>query len=250
MTITIELCLTMWLLAAGAPSTRTQPASATWTARATEHFDIYYQPAQSARVDAIAREAERAYARLSHLLRYDLAAKMDVLLLATDRARPSDAAQAYALVRASGASDRDHLVLSIESFEKQGVALLAHELTHQFMFELFPDGPGAAPWIAEGLPDHHSGSWDSAEIAKLRDAVASGRIPEVAELTAADRHWGHAVFEYVATEYGARGVRAYLGALRDSAATMRDPIRVAFDTTPADFNAAFRGFARARFGDR
>ena len=247
MTITIQLCLTMSLLAVGATSTRMQPASAAWTSRATEHFDVYFQPAQSARVDAIAREAERVYTRLSHLLRYDLAAKMDILLLTSDREGPRDAAQAYALVRASGASYRDHLVLSIESFEKQGGALLAHELTHQFLFELFPDGPRAAPWISESLPDHHAGAWEAAALSVIRADLGRGRVPAIEALSPTDRHWGHAVFDFVATQYGARGVRAYLDALRDSSASMRDPIRIAFDATPSEFNAAFHAFVRSRF---
>ena len=220
---------------------------AAWSSRATEHFDLYFQPAQSARVDAVAREAERVYTRLSHLLRHDLAAKMDILLLTSDRDRPGDAAQAYALVRASGASLRDHLVLSIESFEKQGGALLAHELTHQFLFELFPDGHRVAPWISESLPDHHAGAWEATALSAIRADLGRGRVPAVEELSHTDRHWGHAVFDFVATEYGARGVRAYLEAVRDSSASMRDPIRIAFDATPSEFNAAFRAFVRSRF---
>jgi len=247
MTIALEISLATCLLAASGATAHVQPAPARWTMRASAHFDIYFQPSQSGRVDAIAREAERAYARISTLLRHELADKMDILLLATDRDRPDDAAQAYALVRASGASPRDHLVLSIESFDRHGGALIAHELTHQFMFELLP-GSQQAAWVAEALPDHHAGSWQQSELSALRMAIDSGRIPEVEQLTAADRHWGHAVFEFVATEYGARGVRAYLTALRDTPSTMRDPIRVAFDLTPADFNAAFRTFVSVRFG--
>ena len=32
----------------------------------TDHFDIYYQSQQRSHVDAVAREAERAYARISY----------------------------------------------------------------------------------------------------------------------------------------------------------------------------------------
>jgi hypothetical protein len=243
----LALVVAMAIAAVGLDA-RAPSSQPRWSARGTDHFDIYFELEQRSRVEEIAREAERVYARLSGLLHYDLAAKMDILLLAADGDYPRGPSQAFALVRASGASYRDHLVLSIESFDRQGASLIAHELTHQFMFELFPEGHRSADWITEALPDHHAGSWDAAALATLRDAVASGRIPDVASLTAADRHWGRAVFDFVATEYGARGVRAYLQAVRDSPSSMRDPIRIAFDTTPADFNAAFQGFARARFG--
>jgi hypothetical protein len=241
------IALAVTLIASSAIDAHAQSPPPQWSMRATGHFDIYFHAAQQSRVDAIAREAEGAYARISNLLRYRLAARMDILVVAGDRDLPRDAAQGYALVRALGASTRDHLVLSIESFDRQGGALLAHELTHQFMFELFPDASGGAAWITEALPDHHAG-WDATGLAKLRQSMASGRIPDVARLTPLDRQWGHAVFDFVAAEYGARGVRAYLAALREAPASMRDPIRIAFDTTPAEFNAAFREFARARFG--
>jgi hypothetical protein len=247
MTRTARICFVVTSIAFAALDAHAQPSSSSWSMRSTDHFDIYAQPAQRARVDEIAREAERVYARLSNLLHRDLAAKMDILLVATDRDAPRDAQQAYALVRASRASTRDHLLLSIETFDRSGSSVLAHELTHQFMFELLPGWQQTA-WVAEALSDHHAGSWQQSEVAALRAAVLNGQIPTVERLTTSDRHWGHAVFDFVATEYGARGVRAYLAALRDIPSTMRDPIRVAFDTTPADFNAAFRDFVAARYG--
>ena len=246
---TARICFVAASIVFAALDARAQTAASSWSMRSTEHFDIYSQPAQSARVDDIAREAERVYARLSNLLRRDLAAKMDILLLGTDRDTPRAAQEAYRLVLAANASTRDHLVLSIESFDRSGGSVLAHELTHQFMFELLPNWRHIG-WVAEALPDHHAGSWQPSELAALRTAVARGQIPSVEGLTPSDRHWGHAVFDFVAAEYGARGVRAYLSALRDTPSTMRDPIRVAFDLSPADFNAAFRTFVVARFGIR
>ena len=41
------------------------PATAMWRVRATNHFDIYYAHARD--LDSIAREAERAYARVSQI---------------------------------------------------------------------------------------------------------------------------------------------------------------------------------------
>ncbi len=228
---------------------QTQTAPPQWSVRATDHFDIYFKAAERNRIDAVAREAERAYARISNLLRYDLATGMDVIVVRSDADLPKSPSQAVALVRASGASTRDHLLLSMEAFDTRGSAVLAHELTHQFTYELLPNWQRIG-WVAEALADLHAATWEPSELATLRDAIADGRIPEVERLTASDRHWGHAVFEFVATEYGARGVRAYLTALRDYPTAARDPIRVAFDTTPADFNAAFRTFVTTRFGGR
>ena len=65
-------------------------------------------------------------------------------------------------------------------------------------------------WVHEGLSDHETGTWASSELLTLRDAAAAGVIPAVASLADSDRLWGHAVFDFVAAEYGTQGVRRYL----------------------------------------
>jgi hypothetical protein len=241
------------LIACGArPATiaAQEAAAQTWDMRATEHFEIYYQPPEQSHVAAVAREAERAYTRISFALRHDFAEKMPLILVGEDRDLPRNEEEARALVTASRAPERDHLLLSVETFEKRAETALAHELTHQFVFELLPQAGRDAPWVSEALPDHHGGSWDSAEVARVRDAVSHGRVPAVEDLTASDRHWGHAVLDFVAAEYGAQGIRRYLTALRGRLTAESDAIRVAFGVSPPDFNAAFRAYVRTRFSDR
>jgi hypothetical protein len=221
-----------------------------WAVQPTDHFDIHYQSQQRSHVDAVAREAERAYARISYALRHELAAKMPLILVGEDRDLPRNEGQARALVTASRASQRDHLFLSAETFEKRPGSVLAHELTHQFLFELLPQADRDAPWVSEALADHHGGLWDSSELVKVRDAMVHGSVPAVEDLTASDRHWGHAVFDFVAAEYGAQGIRQYLAALRAGLPVRSDAIRLAFGVSPHDFNAAFQGYLRTRFADR
>src|SRR5712692_4158236 len=221
-----------------------------WDIHPTDHFDIYYQWQQRSHVDAVAREAERAYARISYALRHELAEKMPLILVREDRDLPRNEEQARALVTASSAPERDHLLLSAETLEKRPGRALAHELTHQFLFELLPQADHDAPWVSEALADHYGGLWDSSELVKLRDALAHGSAPAVEDLTASDRHWGHAVFDFVAAEYGAQGIRQYLATLRDRPTVRSDAIRVAFGVSAHDFNAAFQRYVRTRFGDR
>jgi hypothetical protein len=221
-----------------------------WEIQATEHFDIYYQSQQRGHVDAVAREAERAYARISFALRHELAEKMPLILVREDRDLPRNAEQARALVTASRAPERDHLLVSAETFEKRPGIVLAHELTHQFLFELLPQADREAPWVSEGLPDHHAGFWESSDLVKVRDALVYGSVPAVEGLTASDRHWGHAVFDFVAAEYGAQGIRQYLAALRGRPTSRSDAIRMAFGVSADDFNVAFQTYVRTRFGDR
>jgi hypothetical protein len=109
------------------------PTAAEWHVRTTNHFDIYY--AQRLDLDSIAREAERAYSRVSRDLRRDLSVKVPLLVLPTARDLPHSEQEAAVIVRASGAArDRDHLLLAVnprDGREKR----LAHELTHIFEFD-------------------------------------------------------------------------------------------------------------------
>ena len=76
-----------------------------WAIQPTDHFDIHYQSQQRSHVDAVAREAERAYARISYALRHELTAKMPLILVGEDRDLPRNEGQARALVTASRASN-------------------------------------------------------------------------------------------------------------------------------------------------
>jgi hypothetical protein len=156
----------------------------TWAAEPTDHFEIYYQSPQRSHVEVVAREAERAYARISLSLRHELAAKVPLILVREDRDLPRNEEQARALVTASRAGERDHLLLSVETFEKRPEVALAHELTHQFVFELLPQADRDAPWVSEALPDHHGGVWESSELVRVRDALAQGTVPALSGLTA------------------------------------------------------------------
>ena len=108
------------------------PATAIWRVRATNHFDIYY--AQARDLDSVAREAERAYARVSRDLRRQVSARVPLILLPTSRNLPQTAQEAAVIVRASGAPDRDHLLLPVEPRNGRE-KVLAHELTYIFEFD-------------------------------------------------------------------------------------------------------------------
>ncbi len=217
-----------------------------WQVRATDHFDIYHQAPQ-AQADAAALEAERAYARISGNMNHELTARVPLILVANDADLPRTAEQAYRLVATSGAPlEADHLLLSEETVARQP-DWVAHELTHPFLFELLPAPQDYAAWVSESLADHHSGTWQPVALAAVRDVLISGRVPVVESLTVSDRHWGHAVFDYIASQYGADGVRRYIAVLSRRPASGGDAIQEAFSTSPTEFNRAVEAYVRIRF---
>jgi hypothetical protein len=223
---------------------RFDPTSFVWRTRTTDHFDIYHTEQMD--LDEIARDAERAYSRVSADLGRDLSEKVPLILLPDNGDLPRDRSEASTIVRASGAPDVDHLLLPLEPRDRRAT-VLTHELTHIFQFELDPGGRLPA-WASEGVADHETGSWESSDLLKLREAAAAGLTPAVASLTDSDRAWGHAVFDFVAAEYGAQGIQRYLIALQKGAGS--ETTRAAFGVAAADFDSAFHRYVRARLIER
>jgi hypothetical protein len=75
-------------------------------------------------------------------------------------------------------------------------------------------------------------------------------IPAVASLNDSDRLWGRAVFEFVAAEFGSRGVRQYLAALRNASPAAADVSHAALGVAASEFDGAFRAYVRVRFVER
>ncbi len=225
---------------------RFNPTAVVWHTRATDHFDIYHT--RQTDLDEIARDAERAYTRLSADLGHQLAEKVPLILLPTNEDAPRDRQEAGALVRASGAPDTDHLLLPVEPRDGRATALL-HELSHIFQFDLVPNGR-VPQWASEGFADHETAIWESSSLLKVRQAATAGLLPAVESLVDSDRVWGHALFDFVAATYGSRGVQRYLIALRNGSPRDSDNSRAAFDVAAVDFNRAFYAYVRTRLTER
>jgi hypothetical protein len=250
--IAISMVAVTWLAPLSAEQSAAPPrqdgvTAGSWTVRPTDHFDIYYQREQESTLNDVAREAERAYLRISADLQHALAKKVPLILLQTNRDLPQNSWEAGAMIRASGAPDGvDHVFLSLESFS----ARVTHELTHQFEFDMLPRACRVPPWALEGLADHETGSWISSERSTVHASVAAGVIPAVANLAAGDRLWGHAVFDFVEAEYGTQGVRRYVMAECDRQTGGAEATRAAFDLASTEFDRAFVTYVRAQFNDR
>jgi hypothetical protein len=108
------------------------PTTAEWHVRSTHHFEIYYT--QTTDLNSIAREAEQAYKRVSRDMRLQVSGKVPLILLPTTHDLPQNEREAAVIVRASGAPNRDHLLLPIEPRSGRD-KMLTQALTHVFEFE-------------------------------------------------------------------------------------------------------------------
>jgi len=243
-TVLIVIC------AAAAP-TAASPQNATgaagqvaWRVDTSEHFEIVHDSLPVDRVGQAIGEAETAYAHLAAALKFDMPRRVLIVLVRRDRDLATGAVQVLdAVVQTPPA--RQRIVISLESLD-QHPGLIVHELTHQFAFEIVPVTSRLTPVVIEGLAQQQRGAWDAEELGKARTDTVVGAIPSVANLDAADRHWAHAVFDFVAEQQGAEGIRRLLFALR-SRETLELAVPMAFGVSLDQFDRDFRGYVTTRF---
>lgn len=241
----------------------TQPTAnrVDWAIGATEHVDIYYRPQDAASVDAVARAAEAAYTHVSIALRHDLAIKVPIVILTDAAFSAAGPGSAPISVGPSAPGPQlnptvARIVVPVDLLAQQP-RLIAHEMTHQFLFDLLPQPPwsgGIPAWLHEGLPEYMAGSWTPVATRTVRAAVAGGtflpsgrdgRSPQPVEVL---RHLGHAAVDFIDHEFGQAGIRRFLSALRSSAAAGGSTaIEIAFGISAADFDREFEQFVEAQF---
>src|SRR5437870_256273 len=108
----------------------------------TEHFDVYYYPAERVAALDAARMAERWYARLSRVLHHEFQGRKPIILYASQ----SDFQQTN-VVDASGEGlggvtefFKHRMVLPFTGSYAELEHVIGHEMVHQFQYDVFSRG--------------------------------------------------------------------------------------------------------------
>jgi hypothetical protein len=198
----------------------------------TDHFDIYFYPAEGPAAHLAARMAERWYTRLSRLFGHELGRRQPILLYAGH----PDFEQTNAIVGeldegTGGVTEvlKRRVVLPFAGPLRETDHVLGHELVHAFQFDIvgrLHGSMGTLPlWFVEGMAEYLSlGPTDSDTEMWMRDAVRSGTLPTLREL-AQPRYfpyrYGEAFWAYVAGRWGDESI----GAVLKAATRSRGPYR-------------------------
>jgi hypothetical protein len=184
----------------------------------TEHFDVYFYPAERRAAELSARFAERWYGRLSKVLTHSLSGRQPLILYASH----PDFEQTNVITGELGEGTggvteglRRRIVLPLAGPLAETDHVIGHELVHAFQYDIgagrdtqgqvITSGLERLPlWFVEGLAEYLSiGPVDSQTAMWMRDAVARDRLPE--NLNDPDYfpyRWGHAWWAYVTGRWG------------------------------------------------
>src|SRR5437868_14519376 len=234
-----------------------------WSIYTTDHFEIYYYPALEQHLERVAGYAESAYQQISADLKHDLSFKVQLILFKTHSEFEQENIDPGAAQEGVGAFAEPivkRIVAPIDDPPDRLYGLIVHELTHQFEFDIIPQGlirRSVPLWVNEGLSDYERGQWEPLDLMAVRDAAIADIIPKMTELEGYGGgggpsrliyNLGHAVFEFIEAKFGKEGIRQFMFSLRKSViGGGEDAYEEALRMKKDEFDQNFERYLKDRF---
>lgn len=232
-----------------------------WKTYKSTHFTIYFYEKESVSLQKVASYAESAYDDISRQLNFQVPKSINLIYYATH----SDFEQTNTLlnfipegVGAFALPSRNRMVLPVDLPDEKLQQLIAHELTHVFQFEILFGGnylraatTNAPQWFTEGMASYYGNDEDNKDRMVLRDAVLADQVPEIAKRGIYGffaYRFGHAVFDFIAAEWGKDAVREFIYEFRNQiSASIEKAVKRQFNISGEDFDIKFRRYLRQRY---
>lgn len=192
-----------------------------WHVITTPHFEIYYYEGEEETARDAAMMAERAYNRLSRILRHRFSNPIPLILYASHTDfQQTNVLPDFINEGTGGVTEfiKNRVILPFTGSYAELEHVLTHELVHAFQGDiLFGNGPGAsmlnplafAPplWFMEGMAEYLSiGRIDEHTHMWLRDAALQGYLTSIPELGFTNDirvyRFGQAIWAYIGERYG------------------------------------------------
>jgi hypothetical protein len=232
-----------------------------WYVYSSTHFDVHYYSREKGTLEKVVSMAESAYDELSRRLNYQIPKHIPLIYYSTHAEFEQNNIILNFIPEGVGAfaePARNRMVLPIDVPDEKLQALIQHELTHVFQYELLFGGrlgrvltSNAPTWLMEGMASYYGNDEDDKDRMYVRDAVNSDLIPPITKVQIEGYpayRYGHAVFDFMEAEWGKDAVRdfvyeyrSFLG--RDVAVALRR----AFEIQPDDFDLKFRRYLRKKY---
>src|SRR4051812_13329289 len=232
-----------------------------WQTYRSTHFVIYFYDREEPQLQKVASFAESAYDDISRALNFQIPKPINIIYYGTHSEFEQTNTMPGFLPENIGAfalPTRNRMVLPIDVPDLTLQKLIAHELTHVFQFEILFGGnflraytSGAPQWLTEGMASYFASDEDAKDKMVLRDAVLADQVPEIAERQIYGffaYRFGHAVFDFMESEWGRDGVRDFVFEYRGQLGPNIDRVlKRTFNVSAEDFDIRFRRFLRQRY---
>jgi Tol biopolymer transport system component len=182
----------------------------------TEHFDIYYYPAESRVVTTSALMLERWHARFENIFHFSLHDQPVVIYQDHPDFEQTNVIAGLIPQEVGGvteALDR-RIVVALTGVMTDDDHVLGHELVHAFQFALIKKirmqaafSISLPTWFIEGMAEYLSlGNQHPLTAMWMRDAVVADNVPKLSDAEDEVRYfpyrYGHAIWAYIAGSYG------------------------------------------------
>ena len=232
-----------------------------WKIYRSTHFDVYYYEEEKESLQKVVNLAESAYDELSRKFNFQISKKIPLIFYATHSQFEQTNTTLIFIPEGVGAfaeSVRNRMVMPVDMPDEQLFALIKHELTHIFEYEIFYQGRlgqelrfSPPTWLMEGLASFMAQDESTTDRMVLRDAVVNDSIPPIAQGGIQGffaYRFGHAVFRYIVERYEWDGLRDFIYEYRNTLGSgIEKPLQRAFDITPEEFDTDFRTWLRKQY---
>ena len=184
----------------------------------TEHFDVYYYPAERQAALDIARMAERSYFRLSKALNHQFNERKPIIPYASHSEFQQTNTSGGEIDESTGGFTdflRHRNIFPLAGSYAENEHVLMHEMVHQFQFDIWSRGrvgggvqgiitANAPLWFGEGMAEYFSiGPVDPNTAMWLRDAALEGKLPAPEDFYRVFPYrFGHALVAYIGQRWG------------------------------------------------
>ncbi len=232
-----------------------------WSIYQSTHFDVYHYSREKGTLQKVTSMAESAYDELSRRLNYQIPKRIPIIYYSTHAEFEQNNIELNFIPEGVGAfaePARNRMVLPIDLPDEKLQALIQHELTHVFQYEILFGGrlsraltANPPTWFMEGMASYFGNDEDDKDRMYLRDAVNADLIPPITKVQISGYpayRYGHAVFDFIESEWGKDGVRDFVFEFRSFLG--RDisvALRRTFEIQPDDFDLKFRRFLRRKY---
>jgi Tol biopolymer transport system component len=183
----------------------------------TEHFDVYYYPAEREAALDVARMAERSYAKLSRALNHQFNERKPIIPYASHSDFQQTNTSGGEIDESTGGFTdflRHRNVFPLAGSYEENQHVLQHEMVHQFQFDIWSRGraggvqgilaANAPLWFGEGMAEYYSiGAEDPNTAMWLRDAALEGKLPSAEDFYRVFPYrFGQALVAYIGQRWG------------------------------------------------